>query len=154
MFLQNVVSFNISLVHQKKKRYYTLNKIYLGFFMPDILIISKKIERQVLKELAGKWFKDMIKYVVDVKREVIAIGGELYADAEEILIEDGSRQEDLWGANLYLWNEPAERIEYTALINIRPSHGNPGMEIMDGCVKEKIKIISETLLLESDEYVS
>ncbi len=132
---------------------YTLNKIYLGFFMPDILIISKKIKRQVLKELAEKWFKDMIKYVVDVKREVIAIGGELHADAEEILIEDGSRQKDLWGANLYLY-EPAERIEYTALINIRPSQGNPGMEIMDECIKEKIRIISENLLLESDEYVS
>jgi hypothetical protein len=61
MFLQNGVSFNISLVHQKKKRYYTLNKIYLGFFMPDILIISKKIERQVLKELAWKLWMNVLK---------------------------------------------------------------------------------------------
>ncbi len=59
--------------------------------MPDILIPAEKIEQKVLKELAKKWFEDMIKYVVDVKREIIAIGGELHADAEEILIEDGSR---------------------------------------------------------------
>ncbi len=122
--------------------------------MPDILIPAEKIEQKVLKELAKKWFEDMIKYVVDVKREIIAIGGELHADAEEILIEDGSRQKDLWGANFYLWNGYPDRIEYTALINIRPSQGNPGMEIMNEGIKKKIRIISEKLLLGSDEHVT
>ncbi len=122
--------------------------------MPDILIAAEKIEQKVLKALAKKWFEDMIKYVVDVKREIIAIGGELHADAEEILIEDGSRQENLWGANFYLWNKYPGRIEYTALINIRPSQGNPGMEIMNEDIKEKIRIISEKLLLGSDEHVT
>ena len=43
----------------------------------------------------------MVKYVVDVERGVVAIGGELHADAEQVLLEQGSRQADLWGANYY-----------------------------------------------------
>jgi len=61
----------------------------------------------------------MVKIVVDVKRDVIAIGGALHADGEKVLLENGSRERDLWGANFYPGNPPEERIEYSALINIR-----------------------------------
>ncbi len=42
-----------------------------------------------------------IKLAVDVERGVLAGGGEYHADCEEILLEDGSLQENLWGADWY-----------------------------------------------------
>ncbi len=63
----------------------------------------------------------MIKIVVDTRRGRLAGGGEMHADCEQLLLEDGSEQDDLWGANWY----PAEqRIEFDALINIRPRLNN------------------------------
>ena len=81
----------------------------------------------------------MIKAVVDIKREVIALDGELHADLEGLLIEAGSKQEDVWGINLYLRKSPRERIEYTALINIRPSQDNCSMEVESSETRKKIK---------------
>jgi len=43
---------------------------------------------------------DMIKAVVDIERGVMAIGGEMHADEEAVLLDDGSREVDLWGINL------------------------------------------------------
>ncbi len=59
----------------------------------------------------------------------MAVGGELHADAEALLLQQGSRQEDLWGGNFYPWLEADKRVEYTALINIRPSMDHPHMEV-------------------------
>lgn len=88
----------------------------------------------------------MIKAVVDLKRQVIALDGELHADLEALLIEKGSRQEDLWGINLYLEKPSGEGIEYTALINIRPSQDNPSMEVEKIQTRKKIeKIVSKMI---------
>ncbi len=89
----------------------------------------------------------MVKVVVDVEREMAAIGGELHADAEALLIEDGSKSKNIWGANLYPWHPPQDRIEFTALINIRPSHNNPSMEILDEAIKAKVGQIIEKICL-------
>ncbi|HYS16408.1 MAG TPA: DUF5674 family protein [Candidatus Binatia bacterium] len=66
----------------------------------DVVVLERRIERADLVRLL-RLFGDMIKYVVDVERGVVAIGGELHADAEQVLLERGSRQADLWGANYY-----------------------------------------------------
>src|SRR5204863_5022504 len=92
-------------------------------FMSDesgILILRNPIEKTELARLVKRWFGDMVKYVADVERGVVAIGGDLHADAEEALLEDGSRQAALWGANYYPGSGPGRCIEYTSLINIRP----------------------------------
>ena len=93
----------------------------------------------------------MVKIVVDVEKQVVAIGGELHADAESMLLQNGSRQEDLWGINFYPKHQQEERIEYSALINIRPRQNNTSVEIQDNTVKEKLKTIIETLVLKADE---
>ncbi len=48
----------------------------------DILVITSKIDSAQLRRLVGAYFADMVKYVVDVRRRVVGIGGELHADAE------------------------------------------------------------------------
>lgn len=85
----------------------------------EIIVTSKKITNDELKALCERWFGDMIKVVVDIDKKWVGIGGELHADVESVLLEKESRQEDLWGTNLYPCHEPEHRIDYTALINIR-----------------------------------
>jgi hypothetical protein len=84
--------------------------------------------------------------VVDVERGRIAIGGEMQADAEQVLLEDGSRQENLWGANYYPGRGSEGCIEFTALINIRPAAGNRGMEVQDPGLRERIRALTQALI--------
>lgn len=114
--------------------------------IPDILVLTGPIAADDLKVLVARFFEDMVKYVVDVDRGVAAVGGELHADAEALLLEDGSRQEHLWGANYYPGRGPEGCIEYTSLINIRPSAGNPSMVIQDAGVQARVREITFRLL--------
>ncbi len=66
-----------------------------------IVIVEQRIDPGLLRRLVDRYFGDMVKYVVDIERGRAAVGGELHADAEELLLEDGSQQESLWGANYY-----------------------------------------------------
>ncbi len=111
-----------------------------------ITILHSPIMRDALLRHLDQPFPDMIKCVVDLEREVVAIGGELHADAEELMLEEGSRQKDVWGANLYPNASPGERLEYSALINIRPSMGNRSMEVQDAGIRERIRRVIEKLI--------
>jgi len=113
---------------------------------PTITIIEERIERLELARLVAAFFVDMVKIVVDVQRQVVAVGGELHADAEQLLLEQGSRQADLWGANYYPGRGAEECLEYTALINIRPSQDNPSMEIQNAETREKVRSMVERLI--------
>lgn len=64
---------------------------------------------------------DMVKAVVDVARGVMAVSGELHSDEEALLLDDGSRQPDLWGINLYPGESGQDWIEFDSMINVRPS---------------------------------
>jgi hypothetical protein len=113
---------------------------------PGIVVIRERISTDELARLVKRYFEDMVKYVVDVERKVIAVGGELHADAEQLLLEDGSRQGDLWGANYYPGAGREKCIEYTALINIRPAQGNRGMEVSDLRVRDQIQRLTFELI--------
>jgi hypothetical protein len=89
-----------------------------------IVIADTRIEPGELRRLVDGYFGDMVKLVVDTRRRVVAIGGELHADAEALLLDGGSAQADLWGANYYPGLGPAGCLEFTALINIRPAQGS------------------------------
>lgn len=112
----------------------------------DIVLVEKKIEPAELARLVGVYFEGMVKYVVDIERKIAAVGGELHADAEHLLLESGSRQADLWGANYYPGRGPEECIEYTSLINIRPAQGNRAMEIAEPEIRERVREITFTLI--------
>lgn len=113
---------------------------------PDIIILTDRIATDDLRTLVDRFFEDMVKFVVDVERDVAAVGGELHADAEALLLEDGSRQQDLWGANYYPGRAPDDCIEYTSLINIRPAQGNRSMELEDQGLREKIQDMTFRLI--------
>ena len=115
-----------------------------------VLLRTGRIEPAELRRLVDLFFEDMVKCVVDVERGVVAVGGEMHADAEQALLEDGSRQADLWGANYYPGRGSDECIEYTALINIRPAQGNRSMEIQDPAVRDRVRRLTVALIGEGE----
>jgi hypothetical protein len=78
-----------------------------------------------------------------IQLKILAGGGEMHADCEQVLIEHGSEQEDIWGAN---WYPDEQRIEYEALINIRPSQGNRSMVIQSEELRQKVKVVVISIL--------
>lgn len=88
----------------------------------------------------------LLKIVVDIKRRVIAVDAEMHADLENLLLDDGSKQEDLWGANLYPERGNTEFFEFTSFINIRPATGNRGMEINDPLIRDQVVSITNQLI--------
>jgi hypothetical protein len=118
---------------------------------PGILILRSRIDTADLRRLVKLYFGDMVKYVVDIERGIAAIGGELHADAELVLLEDGSRQGDLWGANYLPGRGPGRCIEYTSLINVRPAQGHTGMEIDDPEIRDAVRRITLALIGEGGE---
>ncbi|MDD5659872.1 MAG: DUF5674 family protein, partial [Actinomycetota bacterium] len=61
--------------------------------------------------MANEMFGNLVKAVVDVEKESMAIDGELHADEEVLLLENGSDQNDLWGINIYPDLPFDERVE-------------------------------------------
>ena len=99
---------------------------------------TEKEIREMLEEL-----ETYIKLAVDVERNILAGGGEYHADCEEALLEDGSRQEDIWGVD---WYPDSKKVAFGALINIRPHQDNRGMEIENPQLRAKIETIIRRLL--------
>src|SRR3989344_8264289 len=100
----------------------------------DIKIVENKITLKELKKIAEEFYVTMVKGVVDIEKEIVVFGGEYHADANEIILENGSRQSDVWGFNLYFDRPLDSRIEYISLINIRPQAGNMEMEVQDDII--------------------
>ena len=112
-----------------------------------IKIVGNAISKEELKKIAENQFGDLIKAVVDVEKELMAIGGELHADEEVLLLEQGSKQENLWGINLRIDKAKDEFIEFDSMINIRPSQNNRsrGVESLD--IQREIRNIVSKLIL-------
>ncbi len=112
----------------------------------DIQIVKDKISSAEVKKAALESFGEMVKAVVDVEQKIMALGGELHGDAEAELLKLGSKQDDLWGINIYPDLPREKMIEFTSLINIRPSKGNKTMEVEDEGIRTRIKEIVNNLI--------
>ena len=80
------------------------------------MVIDKPITKTNLKEIANQRRGDLVKGVIDTEKRVLALGMELHTDGEQTLLEAGSRQDQLWGINLY----PDLDREFDSVINMRP----------------------------------
>ena len=110
-------------------------------------LIDKKISRKKLQKIADERFGDLVKAVVDIKNEIMVVGGELHSDEEtKLLVEHGSFQNDLWGINLYPANFNDEFLEFDSLINIRPSLGNRSRDVINPKIRKKIIDIVNKLI--------
>ena len=92
-----------------------------------------------LRQIATERFGDMIKAVVDVARGIMIIDADLHSDEEAELLATGSKQQDLWGINLYPELSPEDWLEFDSMINLRPSSGNRSRNVDDTSMREQIR---------------
>jgi hypothetical protein len=99
-----------------------------------IHIIRDKAAPAQIQEML-EMLQTYIKLAVDIDREILAGGGAMHADCEAVLLEDGSRQENVWGAD---WDPSAQQVTFESLINIRPRQNNPSMDLLDPAIRGKV----------------
>ena len=109
-------------------------------------IVTTPITLQELQTMAKNIFGNLVKAVVDIDKQIMAVDGELHADEEKYLIENGSRQSDLWGINLYPQLTKKDFIEYDSMINLRPTQNNFTRGITDPKIRKQITQIVKKLV--------
>ena len=113
-----------------------------------IKIIQDEITLSDLKENAKKMFGNLVKAVVDTEKGIMAVFGELHSDEEAVLIDEGSKQQDLWGVNIYPDLKGKDSIEFDSMINLRPSQDNMTRGVDDPKIQKKIIAIVKKLIKE------
>lgn len=111
--------------------------------MSIIIIRDRKATQQELDKMSYE-LGDYIKVVVDVKKGILAGGGGMHYDEEQVLLEYGCEQKNLWGGGI---DFITKEIDYNSMINIRPAANNPSREILSEDLREKFKKIIEEILL-------
>ena len=101
-------------------------------------IITEPLTLDELRQIAANTFGNMVKAVVDIEREIIAVDAELHSDLEALLLENGSKQKNLWGINFYPELQGEDFLEFDSLINIRPSQGNRSRGVESPEIRQKI----------------
>ena len=107
-----------------------------------IHVLKEKATLAHIQEMLQE-YENMIKIVVDIRRRVLSGGGEMHSDCESALLDNGSEQDDLWGAN---WYPNEQRIEFESLINIRPRLGNRSILIQDENLRKHVESIAREIL--------
>lgn len=107
---------------------------------------SSPIPLREVRTLAGQRFGDMVKGVVDLRREIVLLDADLRADQESALLAEGSRREDLWGVNLHPDLDETEWIEFVSLINLRPGSGNRSRGVDAAGTREAISTLIARLV--------
>lgn len=107
-----------------------------------LLIIGQKADKETLKKVAED-LDGYVKVVVDVSRKILSAGGKLHVDGEKILLQDGSRQTDLWGGGI---DFETGSIDFDSLINLRPGQGNTSREVLDQNIRKQMEMIIHNLL--------
>ena len=107
-----------------------------------IYLLRDKAQSAQIREMLQE-YGTMIKIAVDIRQNILAGGGEMHADCEQVLLENGSEQEDIWGAN---WYSDEQRVEFEALINIRPVLGNRGMVIQSQEIRNAVEVVTKSIL--------
>ena len=113
-----------------------------------MIILSTPIARQ---DLAGiepdMFFDDWIKCVADIDQGLLAVNAAMHFELEQLLLDNGSAQESLYGFNI--WFDPFE-IEYDSLINAPRNRaaGYPrdGRGVADPAARKKIEELVEKWL--------
>jgi hypothetical protein len=107
-----------------------------------IHLLKEKTTPSQIQEMLER-YESMIKIVVDIRRRVVSGGGEMHVDCESVLLDDGSEQDDLWGAN---WYPNEQRIEFESLTNIRPRLGNRSILIQDENLRRQVEAVTIEIL--------
>jgi hypothetical protein len=108
----------------------------------SIVIVRRPAMLSQIAEMRTE-FGDLIKLAVDLEREILAGGGELHADCEQALLQDGSRQENVWGGD---WYPDIREVGFESLINVRPRQDNRSLELQSPVLRQQFEAIVRRLL--------
>ncbi len=111
-----------------------------------IVSLDNPITLDEVERMAASMFGDLVKAVVDVRRETMAIDAELHSDEEACLLENSSEHEDLWGINLYPGMHGDDFVEFDSMVDLRPSRGNRSRGVEDPAIRERILAIVAKLV--------
>jgi hypothetical protein len=107
-----------------------------------IHIIRDHATKEQIQEMM-EMLQTYVKLAVDVERGILAGGGAMHADCEAVLLDDGSQQDFIWGAD---WNPATQEVTFESLINIRPRQNNRSLEIQDLGLRTQVEQITRNLL--------
>lgn len=114
----------------------------------EIRIVKEPVKRKELADMAKSGFGDVVKAAVDIEKEIMAVGGEMHMDELVLLIEqEGSKQEHVWGINLYPERIGDGFIEFDSMINLKPAFGNRTRHVDDPSIREKVETVADKLVL-------
>ncbi len=108
--------------------------------------VDDKISLKDLREMSEKMFGNLVKAVVDVEKRIMVVDAELHSDEEMVLIESGSKQQNLWGINIYPDLPQKDQIEFDSMINLRPKQNNRSRSVDDPKIRKKILQICNRLI--------
>ena len=108
-----------------------------------IIILTKKNTPEQLKKVS-KDLEGYIKFVVDLEKGILAAGGKMHFEDEKKLLDNGSKQENLWGGG---WDLESSELDYDSMINIRPAQGNPSREVLSQEIRVQMEKIVKDLLI-------
>lgn len=103
-----------------------------------IIIVKDELNQADFKK-AKEDYRTYIKITLDLEKAIVALGGEYHADAEKLLLDQGSRQEDIWGGG---FNLETKQFETNAIVNLRPGK-NSSTEILDIKIRKKFLRIAK-----------
>jgi len=102
-------------------------------------IVKDKISIQELGKMAEKMFGSLVKAMVDVEKEIMAVDAPMHADLLELLIEkENSEVKNLWGINIYPEKTGDDFIEFDSMMNLKPDLGNRTRGVNDENIRKKI----------------
>ena len=99
-----------------------------------------------LQEMSQHFFEEMVKGVIDIEQQVLAVDAELHADLESMLLNEGAEQENLWGINLYPFLDGDDFLEFDSMINIRPHQNNRTRGVENIETQDKIKELMNQII--------
>ena len=110
-------------------------------------LVEKNITLDELEQMSQKMFGNLVKAVVDIEKGIMAVDAELHSDEEAFLLENGSKQANLWGINIYseLFGQ-TDFIEFDSMINLRPSQNNRSRGVDNPEIREKILEITNKMI--------
>ncbi|MCX6723951.1 MAG: DUF5674 family protein [Candidatus Staskawiczbacteria bacterium] len=102
-------------------------------------IVKDKIEIADLKDMTKRMYENLVKAVVDIEKEIMAVDAEMHVDLEQLLIEkENCEPKNLWGINIHPDFSGEKFVEFDSMINLKPGLGNRTRGIDDVKIRNKI----------------
>lgn len=107
-----------------------------------LILLKEKITKEQLESASGD-LEGYIKLVIDIEKGIMTVGGKRHVEGEQMLLKDGSKQENLWGGG---FDRETEEIDFDSMINIRPGANNPSREVLSIEARSEIEKIVRNFL--------